>query len=145
LVLALVLRNSVKLLQNVVSEAITWLDELPITASAYSQALYKLKHKAFIALSKIVPVDNLYSDSDYKTFWGFRVLGIDGSKIVLPNNEAICEEFGTIAWTNGKTAEIQGKRPHALASVLYNVLNKVALDATLGKAKAYEIELAIGL
>ena len=100
------LRNSVKLLQNVVSEAITWLDELPITAIAYSQALYKLKHKAFIALSKIVPVDNLYSDSDYKTFWGFRVLGIDGSKIVLPNNEAICEEFGTIAWTNGKTAEI---------------------------------------
>ena len=58
-------------------------------------------------------------------------------------NEAICEEFGTIAWTNGKTAEIQGERPYALASVLYDVLNKVALDATLGKAKAYEIDLAI--
>ena len=28
--------------------------------------------------------------------------------------------------------------------MLYDVLNKVALDATLGKAKAYEIELAIG-
>ena len=58
-------------------------------------------------------------------------------------NEAICEEFGTIAWTNGKTAEIQGERPYALALVLYDVLNKVALDATLGKAKAYEIDLAI--
>jgi hypothetical protein len=144
LVLVLVLRNSVKSLQNVVNEAMTWLDELPITASAYSQARYKLKHTAFIALNKISVVDNLYSDSDYKTFWGFRILGIDGSKIVLPNNEAICEEFGTIAWTNGKTAEIQGERPYALASVLYDVLNKVALDATLGKAKAYEIDLAIG-
>ena len=143
LVLVLVLRNSVKSLQNVVNEAITWLDELPLTASAYSQARYKLKHTAFIALNKIAVVDTLYSDNDYKTFWGYRVLGIDGSKIVLPNNEAICEEFGTIAWTNGKTAEIQGERPYALASVLYDVLNKVALDATLGKAKAYEIDLAI--
>jgi hypothetical protein len=52
--------------------------------------------------------------------------------------EGICEEFGTIAWTNGKTAEIQDERPYALASVLYDVLNKVALDATLGKAKAYD-------
>jgi len=31
-----------------------------------------------------------------------------------------------------------------LASVLYDVLNRVALDATLGKAKAYEIDLAAG-
>lgn len=53
------------------------------------------------------------------------------------------EEFGTIAWPNDKTAEIQGERPYALASVLYDVLNRVAL-ATLGKAKAYEIDLAVG-
>ena len=133
-----------KSLQNVVNEAMTWLDELPVTASAYSQARYKLKHTAFIELNQVAVVDTVYSDSDYKTFWGFRVLAIDGSKIVLPDNEAIREEFGTIAWTNGKTAEIQGERPYALASVLYDVLNKVALDATLGKAKAYEIDLAVG-
>ncbi len=143
LVLTLVLRNSVKSLQNVVNEAMIWANEDPITASAYSQARYKLKYTAFIELNKVAVVDTLYSDSDYKTFWGFRVLGIDGSKIVLPNNNAICEEFGTIAWTSGKTAEIQGERPYALASVLYDVLNKVALDTMLGKAKAYEIDLAI--
>lgn len=96
LVLVLVLRNSVKSLQNVVNEAMTWLNELPMTASAYSQARYKLKHTAFIELNKVAVVDTLYSDSDYKTFWGLRVLGIDGSKIVLPDNEAIREEFGTI-------------------------------------------------
>jgi hypothetical protein len=144
LVLVLVLRNSVKSLQNVVNEAMIWLNEPPMTASAYSQARYKLKHTAFIELNKVAVVDVLYSDNDYKTFWGFRVLGIDGSKIVLPDNEAIREEFGTISWTNGKTAEIQGERPYALASVLYDVLNRVALDATLGKAKAYEIDLAVG-
>jgi hypothetical protein len=71
------------------------------------------------------------------------VLAIDGSKLVLPDTVAIREEFGTIAWTNGKTAEVQGERPYALASVLYDVLNRVALDATLGHAKAYEIDLAV--
>lgn len=132
-----------KSLQNVVNEAMTWLGQSPVTASAYSQARYKLKHTAFIELNQAAVVENLYSDGDYQRFWGFRVLAVDGSKLVLPDTEAIREEFGTIAWTNGKTAEIQGERPYALASVLYDVLNRVALDATLGKAKAYEIDLAV--
>ena len=131
-----------KSLQNVVNEAMTWLGQPPVTASAYSQARYKLKHTAFIELNQTAVVDNLYGD--YQRFWGFRVLAIDGSKLVLPDTAAIREEFGTVAWTNGKTADIQGERPYALASVLYDVLNRVALDATLGKAKSYEIDLAVG-
>lgn len=142
--MVLVMRNSVKSLQNVVNEAMTWLGKMPVTASAYSQARYKLKHTAFIELNQVAVVETLYGDGDYLKFWGFRVLAVDGSKLVLPDNEAMREEFGTIAWTGGKTAEIQGERPYALASVLYDVLNRVALDATLGKAKAYEIDLAVG-
>jgi hypothetical protein len=143
LVLVLVMRHSVKSLQNAVNEAMTWLGLPPVTASAYSQARYKLKHTAFIELNQAAVVDNLYGDSDYQRYWGFRVLAVDGSKLVLPDTGAIREEFGTVAWTNGKTAEIQGERPYALASVLYDVLNRVALDATLGEAKAYEIDLAV--
>jgi hypothetical protein len=143
LVVVLVMRNSVKSLQNVVNEAMTWLGQLPVTASAYSQARYKLKHTAFIELNQAAVVETLYGDGDYQRFWGFRVLAVDGSKIVLPDNQAIREEFGTIAWTSGKTAGIQGERPYAMASVLYDVLNRVALDATLGQAKAYEIDLAV--
>lgn len=138
------MRNSVKSLQNVVNEAMTWLGQRPVTASAYSQARYKLKHTAFIELNQAAVVETLYGDGDYQRFWGFRVLAVDGSKIILPDNQATREEFGTIAWTSGKTADIQGERPYALASVLYDVLNRVALDATLGKAKAYEIDLAVG-
>ena len=144
LVLVLVMRNSVKALQNVANEAMTWLGLPTVSASALSQARYKLKYTAFIELNQTAIVDTLYGDDDYQRFWGFRVLAIDGSKLVLPNNEAICEEFGTIAWSNGKNAEIQGERPYALASVLYDVLNRVALDATLGKARADEIDLAVG-
>jgi hypothetical protein len=121
----------------------TWLGHPPVTASAYSQARYKLKHAAFIELNQTAVVDNLYGDDDYPRFWVFRVLAIDGSKLVLPDSAAIREAFGAVAWTNGKTADIQGERPYALASVLYDVLNRVALDATLGKAKAYAIDLAV--
>lgn len=138
------MRNSVKALQNVANEAMSWLGRPAVSASALSQARYKLKHTAFIELNRTAIVDTLYRDADYQRFWGFRVLAVDGSKLVLPNTEAICKEFGTIAWSNGKTAEIQGERPYALASVLYDVLNRVALDATLGEARAYEIDLAVG-
>ena len=54
-------------------------------------------------------VKTLYSDNDYQTFWGFRVLAMDGSKLLLPDSEDVREEFGTIAWTAGNTTEQQGE------------------------------------
>jgi len=143
LVLVLVMRKSMKSLQNVVNEAMTWLNEPLVTASAYSQARYKLKHTAFIELNQEAVVKTLYSDNDYQTFWGFRLLAVDGSKLLLPDSNDVREAFGTIAWSSGKNAEIQGEHPYALASVLYDVLNRVAIDARLGKATAYEVDLAV--
>ncbi len=139
----LIMRKSVKSMQNVVNEAMSWLDLPPVTASAYSQARYKLKHTAFIALNQTAIVETVYSDENYHKFWGFRVLAIDGSKVVLPNTKNVREEFGTISYSNGKNSEIKGKHPYALASVLYDVLNRIAIDARLGKARAYEIDLAV--
>ena len=126
------------------NEAMTWLEEKPVTASAYSQARSKVKHTAFIELNKEAVVETLYSDDDYQKYWGFRVLAIDGSKIMLPTNKITIGEFGSIKWTNGNTLEKQGEHAYALASVLYDVLNRVAIDATLAEAKAYEVNLAIG-
>jgi len=143
LVLVLILRKSVKSLQNVVNEAMSWLEADPVTASAFSQARYKLKHTAFIELNRKAVVETMYGDDTYRTFWGFRILAVDGSKLVLPDTEEIRQEFGTIAYSSGKTGEIAGERPYALASVLYDVLNRVALDATLGRAEAYEVDLAV--
>jgi len=114
-----------------------------VTASAYSQARYKLKHTAFIELNQTAIVDTFYSDKDYHTFWGFRVLAVDGSKLILPNTEDVRKTFGTIKFSNGKNSEIQGEHPYAMASVLYDVLNRIAIDARLGNARAYEIDLAV--
>ena len=143
LVLVLILRNSVKSLQNVVNEAMSWLSADPVTASAFSQARYKLKHTAFIELNQKAVVDSRYREASFQTFWGLRVLAIDGAKVLLPDTEEVRETFGTIAYSNGKDSSVHGERPYALASVLYDVLNRVALDATLGPANAYEVDLAI--
>jgi hypothetical protein len=146
----MILRKGVKSLQNTVSEALSWLGAATRSASltaeasgsAYSQARYKLKHTAFIELNQQAVVDTLYGDGDYRRFWGFRVLAVDGSKIALPDSDDVRATFGVIAYSGGKDNEIQGERPWALASVLYDVLNRVGLDAALGKAAAYEVDLA---
>jgi hypothetical protein len=61
----------------------------------------------------------------------------------LPDKKAISEEFGVMRWKKGVEAdEIKGEIPAATASVLYDVLNSVAVDAILAKATAYEVDLA---
>lgn len=140
----MVLRKSVKSLQNVVNEALSWLNAKPVTASAYSQARYKLKHTAFIELNQKAVVETMYGDDRYLTFWGFRILGVDGSKVILPDSDDVRQAFGTIAWSSGKASGQQGERPYGLASVLYDVVNRVGIEAVLGEAKAYEVDLAVG-
>lgn len=143
-VLAMVLRNGVKSLQIAVSEALSWLGLGTASASAYSQARYKLKHTAFVELNRRAVVETLYGDGEYRRFWGFRVLAVDGSKVALPDTPGVREAFGTIAYTGGKNGELRGERPWALASVLYDVLNRVAVDAVLARGDAYEVDLAVG-
>lgn len=48
LVLTIVLRKSVKALQDMVNEVMAWLEQRQVTTSAYSQARYKFNHTAFI-------------------------------------------------------------------------------------------------
>ncbi|MDG4556298.1 MAG: hypothetical protein P9F19_02710 [Candidatus Contendobacter sp.] len=50
-VLVLILRKSVKPLQNVVNAAMAWLTAEPVTASAFSRARHPLQHTAFIELN----------------------------------------------------------------------------------------------
>ncbi len=143
LVMALIMRKGMKSLQNLVNEALDWLGAPGVSASAFSQARYRLKHTAFIELNQKAVVETLYADGEYRRYRGYRLLGIDGSKVLLPDSETVRQEFGTIAYSNGKDGAIEGERPYALASVLYDLRNRVALDARLGRAEAYEVDLAV--
>ena len=106
-VLVMVLRKSVKSLQNVVNEAMAWLGVGTVTASAYSQARYKLKHTAFIELNRKAVVGTMYADGDYKRFWGFRIVAVDGSKIALPDTDDVRGEFGAIAYAASRTLRVR--------------------------------------
>lgn len=143
LVLVMILRKSVKSLQNVVNEAMLWLEMETVTASAFCQARYKLKHTAFIELNQKGIVEPMYVEGDYRQFWGFRVLAVDGSRVMLPHTKETSEAFGTIAYTNGNDKQTLGEHCYGTASVLYDVLNRIAVDASLAPAKAYEVDLAI--
>ena len=138
----LILRKSLKSLQNVLNEFFSILDNnLTIaTASAFSQARKNLSHKIFIELNKSCIIEEYYIEI-HKTFREFRVLAIDGSRFILPNNKKIKDEFGLI-----KTSNQLGKhRDYAsgLVSVIYDVLNNIVLDSSINNCHSYETDLAI--
>jgi len=111
-----------------------------VTSSALTQARSHLKHTAFIELNQEGVVKVYYQDDEYQRYKGFRVLGVDGSKAYLPNEKEIVVEFGGTT-KNQHSDQIE---PFGMVSVLYDVLNNIALDSALAQAKAYEVDLAIG-
>ncbi len=88
-VLTMILRKSVKPLQSMVNEAMQAAGVKSVPASAYTQARHKLRHTAFIELNQTAVVEVMYADGVYKRFWGYRVLGVDGSRIRLPTTEEL--------------------------------------------------------
>ena len=144
MLLSLLLQKSVKSLQLLLNEMVLKLDmNYTVTNSAYTQARANLNYTAFIELNEKAVVEVAYEDmSKVKLYKDMRVLGIDGSKVMLPNTKDIVDEFGQISYKNNKH-EIKGKHAYGVASVMYDVLNHIVIDSTLSNAKAYEVDLAI--
>ena len=118
-------------------------DAGPVTVGAFTQARANLRHTAFIELNQKAVVNVMYCDDKIRLYKGMRVLGIDGSKILLPRHKSVIEEFGEISYSNDHP-DVQGSHAYGLASVMYDVLNHVAIDTALGKARDYEVDLAVG-
>jgi hypothetical protein len=83
----------------------------------------------------------MYEDGDYETLHGFRILAIDGSNVMLPTNDNTRKVFGTVQYRNQRPG-VEGEHSYALASALYDVPNRVALDARLEPIRSSEIKLA---
>ncbi len=142
-VIIFMMMKSVKSLQNSLNEFFDKLTDKfeTVSASAYSKARRKLSHKAFVALNEKAILEVFYSEEAYKTYKGFRVLGIDGSRIYLPNTDELADEFGKIEIKNQKGHS--GNYVSGLASVMYDVLNNFAIDSILVRNDAYEGDLAL--
>jgi len=75
-------------------------------------------------------------------FKGFRLLAIDSSTIILPDEEDIQREFGTVSVTN-QYKKVRNEYTAARASVCYDVLNKIGIDSILAPVNVYEGDLAV--
>lgn len=139
LMMLLLLQKSVKGMQLVLNEFFNKLKRQPVSSSAFTQARSHISHTAFIELNQKAVVATFYGDGEYQRYKGFRLLAIDGSKIHLPDTPAIREAFGAV------DHHPQGGQPQpfALASVVYDLLNRVALDAQLVEGNAYEVNVAL--
>lgn len=142
-IFTLLLAKGMKSLQLSLNEFIPKLRlvQTSVSNAAYSKARHKLKHTAFIAMNQAAVVTTMYEDGDYQTLHGFRILAVDGSKVQLPTNSETKEAFGAFAYRSQRP-QVAGEHSYALASVLYDVLNRVALDAQLAPAHTYEVEAA---
>ena len=88
-------------------------------------------------------VPTFYEDGNYEKYKNHRLMAIDGSKIILPNEEEIKEHFGTFNIGNQHKSGA-GEYTAGLASVCYDVLNRIAVDSILSHGHSYEVDLACG-
>jgi hypothetical protein len=138
----ILLRKSVKSLQNILNELfLSNHIHTTVTSSAYTQARKKLKHTAFIALNEEA-IEIYYEEEQFKRWNGYRVFGVDASKIILPNEQEIHREFGTIKIKN---QTMEDSYSCALFECRYDVLNKIAVQSSLHPGTIYEVDAAIEL
>ena len=110
----------------------------PVSASAYTQARNKFRHTAFIELNDDI-TGLFYADDTIKKWNGYRCIGADGSKIILPKTPEIAEEFGSFAIKN-KT--VDSSFSCAMFECYYDVLNHIAIKNMFTHGLSYEVDLA---
>ena len=79
-----------------------------MTKSAFTQARRKIKYQAFIELDQ-VQIDYFYENYPLVDFYGFRLLGVDGSMSDLPDNNKnneIGQHFGYFLSRHGTEFEL---------------------------------------
>lgn len=106
-----------------------------ITKSAFSQSRIKLKPEAFIELNECL-IEEFYTDNIIEKWNDFRLIAIDGSKLILPtHSKELMEKFGELS--NGMII------PQALVSSCYDILNEIILDVQLETLRVNELNQAV--
>jgi hypothetical protein len=104
-----------------------------VSEQSFSEARQKIRWEAFRELFETT-VGAIY-EGFYRTWHGYRVSAIDGSKTQLPDDKALRGFFGAVG--RGVTAAT------AQASALYDVFNNVLIDTQLMPLNTGERQLAL--
>lgn len=92
---------------------------------AFSKARYKIHSDAFCSVFRET-VRLATQKSNLKTRYGYRIFAVDGTSLLLPNTPANRETFGICGNTEKPDAS-------ASASIFYDVLNDLVVDAVIGR------------
>ena len=106
-----------------------------VNKGSLSKARKKLKYNAFIELNDHMTL-HYYKYFPTADWYGFNLLAVDGSTCRLPDETEIIEHFG--AWNVKKGNPC----PKARVSQMFDVLNKITLDAIIKPKSEGERELA---
>jgi hypothetical protein len=106
------------------------------TKAAFSKLRASLSYKVFKRLNLWI-VNQFYQQGNYKKWKGFRILAIDGSTLQLPDHPSLTEKFSRHAFGAQRSVD----RWMSRVSFLYDVLNKVVIDAQMESFKTSEAEL----
>lgn len=107
-----------------------------VTKGAFTQARAKLNPWAFQRLNEVA-VNTFYDGAEYYVWHDMRIIATDGTRLVLPNHPSVIEEFGQQQF--GPKAD--SPRSLAMASMLYDVLNQVTIDAQIAPYVSSELDL----
>jgi len=141
-----VLQKSLKSLQAHAHEFFWQLRQglpaLAVSAGALTHARAKLRASALVELNQTV-LDTVYASAHaalVQRWRGHRLWSVDSSLVRLPSSAALGERFGWVQCANHHG--LQERYPQGRVSVLYDVLNEVALEARLVASTVAERALA---
>ena len=105
------------------------------TKQAISKACRKFPYEALVSLQQQA-VKTFYDEHPAQRWMGYRLVAVDGTKVRLPLNDDLAEEFGT----QGNQTKTQ--RPMALLVSQQDVLTRVPLSCELAPMRMGERFLA---
>lgn len=109
------------------------------TKAAFSKARLSLSHTVFKRLNFWI-VNQFYRQVRFEKWKGFRVLAIDGSTLRLPDHSSLAQKFSKHSFGAQRSVD----RWMSRVSFLYDVLNKVVIDAQMESFHTSEAELCRG-
>jgi hypothetical protein len=105
-----------------------------VSKMALSTARKKLKYSAFIEFNRHL-LEYFYENFKPNTWFGFNLIAVDGSTLKLFKYKDVKEHFGQLIPAKGKPS------PMARLSQMFDVLNKVTIDAIISPYRVGEREL----
>jgi hypothetical protein len=106
-----------------------------VSKEAFFIARKKLKAEVFKALGNEV-IDEFYKSDAVQRWHGYRILSVDGTRVVLPDEEPLKAIFGSVQSSKDNVNENEVCMAQGLT--VYDSLNKITLYAGLENIKTSE-------